>query len=68
MESLAPQHDTVDDLRAESLWVAEDEDGAICGLVGVENEDERSDSSRTPKRSLAATSPMSNCTTRAAAD
>jgi GNAT superfamily N-acetyltransferase len=40
VESLPPQHDTVDDLRAESLWVAEDEDGTICGLVGLERDDE----------------------------
>jgi ribosomal protein S18 acetylase RimI-like enzyme len=42
VESLPPQHDTVDDLRAESLWVAEGEDGTICGLVGLENDDELS--------------------------
>jgi ribosomal protein S18 acetylase RimI-like enzyme len=40
VESLPPQHDTVDDLRAESLWVAEDEDGTICGLVGLEDGEE----------------------------
>ena len=40
VESLPGQHDTVDDLRAEALWVAEDEHGTICGLVGLEDEDE----------------------------
>jgi GNAT superfamily N-acetyltransferase len=40
VESLPPQHDAVGDLRAERLWVAEDEDGTICGLVGFENGDE----------------------------
>jgi GNAT superfamily N-acetyltransferase len=40
VESLPAQHDTVDDLRAETLWVAEDEDRTVCGLVGLEDEDE----------------------------
>ena len=40
VESLPPQHDTVDDLRAESLWIAEDDDGTISGLIGLENYDE----------------------------
>ena len=40
VQSLPGQHDTVDALRAEALWVAEDEDGTICGLVGLEDENE----------------------------
>jgi ribosomal protein S18 acetylase RimI-like enzyme len=40
VESLPGQHDTVVDLRAESLWLAEDEDGTICGLLGLENDGE----------------------------
>jgi ribosomal protein S18 acetylase RimI-like enzyme len=35
VESLPPQHQTLDDLRGEALWVAEDE-GRVVGLLGLE--------------------------------
>jgi ribosomal protein S18 acetylase RimI-like enzyme len=35
VESLPPQHETVDDLLGESLWVAEQR-GAVVGLLGLE--------------------------------
>jgi ribosomal protein S18 acetylase RimI-like enzyme len=37
VESLPPQHHTIDDLRAESVWVAEDDHGEITGILGVEH-------------------------------
>jgi ribosomal protein S18 acetylase RimI-like enzyme len=35
VEALPPQHETVDDLRGGSLWVAE-ERGVVVGLLGLE--------------------------------
>ncbi|HKH18946.1 MAG TPA: GNAT family N-acetyltransferase [Solirubrobacteraceae bacterium] len=37
VELLPPQHHTIDDLRAESVWVAEDDHGEITGILGVEH-------------------------------
>jgi len=36
IDALPAQHETVDDLRAEMLWVAED-DGTPAGLLGLED-------------------------------
>jgi ribosomal protein S18 acetylase RimI-like enzyme len=37
VQSLPPQHHTIDHLRAESIWVAEDVDGEITGILGLEH-------------------------------
>jgi GNAT superfamily N-acetyltransferase len=37
VESLPPQHHPVDQLRAESIWVAEDDHGEITGVLGLEH-------------------------------
>lgn len=37
VESLPPQHHTIDDLRGEGIWVAEDDHGAITGILGLEH-------------------------------
>ncbi len=36
--ALPPQHETIDDLRDETVWVAE-EDGAVVGVLGLEEGD-----------------------------
>ena len=37
--ALPPQHETIDDLRDETVWVAE-EDGAVVGVLGLEEGDD----------------------------